>query len=142
MGNNRGGKIEQSINITESMASTKPSTIAEYIAAFPQKTQDMLEEIRMVIKTTVPEAEETISYAIPCFKLNNTYLIYFAGYKNYVSIYPVPKGDEAFTEKIHSYKKGKGTLQFSLNNAIPFDLIREIILVSEKDNQRRSTANP
>jgi uncharacterized protein YdhG (YjbR/CyaY superfamily) len=47
------------------MKSTKPANIDEYIAGFPEDTRNVLEQIRATIKKASPEAEETISYAIP-----------------------------------------------------------------------------
>ena len=40
----------------------------EYIAEFPLETQEVLEQLRPLIKATAPDAEETISYAIPTFE--------------------------------------------------------------------------
>jgi len=74
----------------------KPNTIDEYITGFPEGTQEKLQQIRTAVKQWVPEAVETISYGIPTFKLNGTYLIYFAGYKKHIGIYPVPSGNETF----------------------------------------------
>jgi uncharacterized protein YdhG (YjbR/CyaY superfamily) len=43
--------------------------IDEYIAGFPQDVQGKLQAVRMTIRDAAPEAEETINYAIPTFKL-------------------------------------------------------------------------
>jgi uncharacterized protein YdhG (YjbR/CyaY superfamily) len=64
------------------MTTPKPKDIDEYISRFPPTMQETLEQIRATIKKVVPAAEETISYGIPTFNLNRTYLIYFAAYKN------------------------------------------------------------
>jgi uncharacterized protein YdhG (YjbR/CyaY superfamily) len=63
------------------MTPTKPTTIDEYIAGFPEQTQQLLQQIREIIKKAAPTVEEAISYAIPTFKLKGHYLIYFAGFK-------------------------------------------------------------
>ena len=106
---------------------TKKNDIDQYIDKFPKDTQDMLIQIRKIVKSTATEAEETISYGMPTFKLNGTYLIYFAGYKNHIGIYPVPNNKE-FEEDFSSYKtSGKGTIQFPLNKTLPVALIKKII---------------
>lgn len=120
------------------MATKKAASIDEYIAGFPSETQKVLRQIRATIKNTVPAAEETISYAMPTFTLNNTYLIYFAGYKNHVSIYPVPRGNAAFEKEIARYKSGKGTVQFSLESPLPVNLIIKIIKYSLKENLKKT----
>src|SRR3712207_4658842 len=97
------------------MTENKPTTVDEYIAGFPPATQEVLQQIRDTIKQVVPDAEETISYAIPTFVLNGTYLIHFAGFKKHTGIYPAPRENSAFKEELTSYKGGKGTAQFPLN---------------------------
>lgn len=117
------------------MERPKHENIAGYIASFPKDTQKTLKEIRAAIKKVVPEAEETISYAIPCFKLNGAYLIYFAAFKSHVSVYPAPRGHEAFSEELAAYKGGKGTVQFPLDKPLPVDLITRIVKFRKKENE-------
>ena len=83
--------------------------------------------MRRTIKTAAPEAGEKISYGIPTFTLNGKYLIYFAGWKNHISIYPIPIGDEAFNKEISQYVAGKGTLKFPIDKPMPLKLISKIV---------------
>ncbi|HLT72623.1 MAG TPA: DUF1801 domain-containing protein [Cyclobacteriaceae bacterium] len=122
------------------MKKTTTATVDSYIAGLPKHVREILEQVRSTIVETVPQAEEKISYGIPAFTLNGTYLIYFAGYKNHYSLYPVPEGNEAFTKKIAPYRKGKGTLQFSLDEPVPVSLITSIVKMSVKENKARSAA--
>jgi uncharacterized protein YdhG (YjbR/CyaY superfamily) len=117
---------------------TKPRTIDEYIARFPPDVRDILQKIRATIRDTAPDAEETISYGIPIFKLQGQYLIYFAGYKRHCSIYPIPAGDAKFREAISSYKSGKGTLKFPLDTPVPLKLVIKIVKLRIKENSARS----
>ena len=77
------------------------------------------------IQKAAPGAEEAISYQIPTFRLNGN-LIYFAGFQNHVSVYPAPRGAKEFKEELAGYEGGKGTVRFSLNEPIPYDLITRI----------------
>ena len=115
----------------------KALDIDEYIAGFPLDIQKVLSKVRTLIRKEAPEAEETISYAIPAYMLNKTYLIYFAGYKNHYSIYPVPKGNETFQKEISAHKTGKGTLQFTYDIPVPAALISKIVKFSIKENRER-----
>ena len=119
------------------MITKKPASIDEYIAGFPKETQKMLEQVRATIKNTAPDAEETISYAIPTFTLNKTYLVYFAGFKNHISLYPAPTGNEAFEKEISGYKSGKGTVQFLLDKPLPIKLITKIVKYRMKENIKK-----
>jgi uncharacterized protein YdhG (YjbR/CyaY superfamily) len=116
------------------MATKKPASIDEYMAGFPKTTQIVLEQIRSIIKNAAPNAEETISYAMPTFTLNNKYLVYFAGYKNHVSLYPAPTGNASFEKQMGPYRSGKGTAQFPLDKPLPIDLIKRIVKYRMKEN--------
>jgi uncharacterized protein YdhG (YjbR/CyaY superfamily) len=117
------------------MTTAKPKDIDEYIAGFPPETREILEQIRTTIREVVPEAEETISYGIPTFNLNGTYLIYFAAYKKHIGLYPVPSAIDEIDEEFASYKtSGKGTLQFPLNKQVPLHLITKLVKFKVKEN--------
>ena len=122
------------------MTDKKPfTTIDEYISTFPADTQVILEKIRQAIQKAVPEATETISYGIPTFDLNGQHLVFFAGWKQYVSLYPLPAGDEAFQQKISHYKKEKSTLRFPLDKPIPYDLVGEIVILLKKEKPEKES---
>lgn len=119
------------------MAKNDFKSIDEYIAAFPEDVQDKLEEIRAVIRKEVPDAVETISYGMPAFNLDDRYLVYFAGWKRHISLYPVPLGNKAFQAEALPYLSGKGTAKFPLDKPIPFDLITRIVKFRVKENQEK-----
>ena len=121
------------------MIRAKAKNINEYIAGFPKDVQNILEQVRSTIKKAVPEAEETISYAIPTFTLNGN-LIYFAAFKNHIGLYPAPRGNEAFKKELSKYKGGKGTVQFPLDEPIPLNLITKIVKFRVKGNLERIKA--
>lgn len=112
--------------------------IDEYIASFPEDVQKILKRMRMTIRKAEPRAEEKISYGIPTFTLNGRYFIYFAGFKNHVSIYPAPRDSAEFKKELAGYKGGKGTVQFPLDKAIPYDLITKIVKFRIKENLKRA----
>ena len=117
------------------------ATIDEYIAGFPEATQKSLNKIRATIRRVIPKAEETISYGIPTFKINGRYVIYFAGYKNHVSVYPAPRGNPEFKKELADYKGGKGTVQFPLDKPLPLELVTRITKFRLQANLRE-TSNP
>lgn len=108
-------------------------TIDDYIKTFPKDVQKKLESIRQTIKKSAPGAEEMISYQIPTFKFNGP-LIYFAGFKNHVSVYPAPRSVPEFNKELSAYKGGKGTIQFPLDKPIPLSLIKKIVKYRLKEN--------
>lgn len=106
-------------------------TIDEYIMSFPEDVQRILKEIRQTIAKTAPLAAETISYQMPTFKIDGKYLVYFAGWKNHVSLYPVPS-NTTFQDELAPYLSGKGTAKFPLNEPIPYDLVKKVVLALMK----------
>jgi uncharacterized protein YdhG (YjbR/CyaY superfamily) len=103
------------------------ASIDEYIASFPEDVQIMLEEIRQTVRDVVPTAKETMSYRIPTFTLNDRHLVYFAGWKRHIALYPVPDADEALSRELAPYRASKGTLRFPLNRPVPYELIRRLV---------------
>ena len=103
------------------------TTIDEYIAAFPKDVQTLLETIRQVIKSSAPGAKERISYGIPTFDFNGKHLVHFAAYKNHIGFYPTSSGVAEFKKDLSQYEISKGTIRFTLDEPIPFDLIKKIV---------------
>ncbi|MEO7841407.1 MAG: DUF1801 domain-containing protein [Anaerolineales bacterium] len=114
------------------------TSMDEYIANFPEGTQKVLEEIRSTIKAAAPRAREKISYQIAAFELNGKNLIHFAGWKNHISLYPIPSGNGAFNKEVSPYAAGKGTLKFPLDKAMPLKLISKIIKLRIADNLEKA----
>lgn len=117
----------------------KCTTIDDYIAQFPSATRSLLEQLRMTIRKAAPDAEETISYAMPTFKLGGRNLVHFAGYDHHIGFYPVPSGIEAFRQELSAYKQGKGSVQFPLNEPLPLALIARIVKFRSEQNRQRAT---
>jgi len=109
------------------MAKTNFKSISEYIESKPRDVQPVLQRVRRTIRKAVPGLEESISYQIAAFKLNGVALLYFAGWKEHFSLYPV--GDALaveFQKELSGYKRSKGTVRFPFSEPVPVDLIERI----------------
>ena len=118
---------------------TPPRNVDEYIAGFPDEVQVKLEMLRATIKAAAPEAEEKISYQMPTFALKGN-LVHFAAYEHHIGFYPASSGIEQFKAELSIYKGGKGSVQFPLDQPIPYDLIRKIVSFRVKENISRAEA--
>ncbi|MCB0580985.1 MAG: DUF1801 domain-containing protein [Phaeodactylibacter sp.] len=112
----------------------KPKNVDEYIFSFPETTRRILETIRGTIKAAAPQADESVSYGMPAYKLNGRPLVYFAGYKNHVGFYATPTGHAAFSKELSKYKQGKGSVQFPIDEPMPLDLISRIVAFRAQEN--------
>jgi uncharacterized protein YdhG (YjbR/CyaY superfamily) len=117
---------------------SKINSIDEYIDTFPEDVQPILKQVRRTIKAAAPQTGEKISYGIPTFTLNGKYLIYFAGWKHHISIYPIPVGDDAFNQEVAPYIAGKGTLKFTIDKPVPLKLITKIVKLKVAENSSRA----
>ena len=102
---------------------TPPKDIDEYIANFPKDVQAILQKIRKVIKKSAPDAQEMINYQMPTFTLNGN-LVHFAAFEKHIGFYPTPSGIEKFKKEIDAYKNAKGSVQFPLDQPIPYESAR------------------
>jgi uncharacterized protein YdhG (YjbR/CyaY superfamily) len=109
------------------MAKTGFKSVNEYVASMPEDVRRMLKRVRSTIRKAVPEAEEVIAYQIPAYKLNGVPLLYFAGWKQHYSLYPVNDAlVAAFKDELAGLERSKGTVRFPLSDPVPVHLIERI----------------
>jgi uncharacterized protein YdhG (YjbR/CyaY superfamily) len=113
------------------------ATVDDYIASQPAETQPILQEVRKRCHQAVPGAGEMISYGIPTITLDGHYVVYFAGWKHHLSVYPVPHGDEELQAEMAPYLTGKGTLNFPRGEPIPYDMIEKVAARLAAERQGR-----
>ena len=117
-----------------------PTNVDEYISQFPDEVQQILRRIRDLIRELAPQAEERIAYQMPGYYLNGP-LVYFAGFKRHIGIYPTGVELQPLEAELSSYKRSKGTVQFPLDRPIPYDLITKIVQYRVAENLKRSKSS-
>lgn len=107
----------------------KPVSVDAYIEAAPKEAQVILNKLREIVKETVPEAEEMISYNVPFYKYYGQF-VGFSVSKKHVS-FGFSIGVLTEEERKHlegkGYKLGKQTMQIQFGQEIPEDAIKGII---------------
>lgn len=116
----------------------KPTTIDDYISAFPDEVQHVLQEFRKIVNDVAPDAEEKISYGIPTLFLNGN-LVHFGGYKNHIGFYPGPGGITEFKDQLSGYELSKGTIKFPLNKPLPVEIISRITAYRAIENRKKTS---
>jgi len=112
--------------------------IDRYIQQFPDRVQEILRKIRKLIKDNATEVEELFAYGMPAYKLHKKPLVYFAAFKNHIGFYATPSGHSEFQDELSKYKQGKGSVQFPLNQPIPYQLIERIVKFRVKENNEKA----
>ncbi len=114
----------------------KCKKIDDYINSFPKDVQVILKSVRTTIQNVAPNAEETISYGIPTFKLHGN-LVHFGGFKKHIGFFPTSSGVMAFKKELESYRTSKGTVQFPLDTLVPLKLIEKITKFRVSENSKK-----
>jgi uncharacterized protein YdhG (YjbR/CyaY superfamily) len=102
-------------------------SVDEYIAAQPEAARAVLARVRSAIRKAVPAAVESISYNMPTYKLEGDRVLYFAGWKQHFSLYPVSGAVvAALKDELARYETNKNTIRFPLSGPVPVGLIGRI----------------
>jgi len=118
--------MTQRVAATHDLAQKKRQ-VQGYLAAQPPKTRAALRVIRGAIRAAAPRAVEHFSYGIPGFTLDGRTLIWYAGWKQHVSLYPMTAAiKRTFARELDGYEMSKGTVRFALSERIPIPLVKRI----------------
>lgn len=101
-------------------------TVDAYIAEQPEDIRPLLEKLRAVIRENAPDAEESIRWGMPTYRMK-TNLVHFAAQKNHIGLYPGSEAVEAFSKRLPGYGTSKGTIRFPYDKPIPFEIIAELV---------------
>ena len=103
-------------------------TVDDYIAKAPHEARRMLEEVREIILSTVPQVEEGISWGQPYYRKDGL-LVGFDYYKDYIRFGFGPSFDKELRQMLEGmgYKTGSKTIQIKFSQEIPKDQITQII---------------
>lgn len=116
----------------------KPAkTVDEYLERLPAEVMEVLENLRQLIKSAAPGAEELISYQMPGYKLNGP-LVYFAAFKNHCSFFPGKKIADEYAAELAGFKVSGGTIQFTVAKPLPASLIKKIVKRRVKENNEKA----
>ena len=108
---------------------SKPTDVDAYIANSAREARPTLEELRKLIKSTVPEAEDGIRYNVPFYKFHGVH-VGFAAYKNHagfgIGADVLQSKDRKMLEE-KGYKTGKGTIQIKYDQQVPTTALKQLL---------------
>ena len=106
------------------------ATVDDYLAGIPEVSRTALEGVRGVLRESVPDAVETISYGIPTVKLDGKMLLSYAAFAKHCSLFPASgQVMAALGDELAPYFTEKATLRFAPAHPIPRDLLERIVAI-------------
>ncbi|MDO8486030.1 MAG: DUF1801 domain-containing protein [Candidatus Limnocylindrales bacterium] len=116
-----------------------PTSVEDYLAGLPDERRAAVEELRQTIKAAAPEATETIAYQMPAYRSHGgQFLVSFAAFKNHYSLFPASDAViEALGAELKPYLRGKGTISFPADSALPVAVVTKIVKVRVAENAAR-----
>ena len=104
------------------------SKIKAYFASLPPDARKHLSKLRDAIRSAAPGAVDGFSYGIPAYRLGGKPLVWYAGFKQHSSIYPIgPALPRAHGIDVSKYETSKGTIRFSHRDDPPVALVRRLV---------------
>ena len=103
----------------------KPQTIDEYIAVQDEAVRPKLNEVRAILRSALPDAQERISWSMPTYWKGQN-LIHFAASKKHIGIYPGGEATTVFAEELAGIDVSKGTIRLPYDKELPAELIKKI----------------
>lgn len=121
----------------QSTDKSESELIDTFISQFPPEVQNKLQTLRQVIREAAPEAKEKISYQMPTFALSGN-LVHYSAFKHHIGFYPGASGIAAFKDELSKYKNAKGSVQFPMDQPLPYELISRIVKFRVKENKEKA----
>lgn len=103
----------------------KPRTIDEYVDQQDVAVRPRLREMRAILRSALPEAEERISWSMPTYWQGKN-IIHFAASKKHLGLYPGGEATAVFAEALKEYDVSKGTIRLPYDKELPAELIEKI----------------
>ncbi len=125
------------------MRSAPTKSVDDYLKTVPEDMRVALQKLRNIIKATIPETTEVISYRIPIFKYQGRPLVGFGAIENHCSFYVmsssmIPKLARARDAELKGYDVSGATIHFTPDKPLPAALVRKLVKERIAENEKRA----
>ena len=118
------------------MEKKKLTSLEEYIQQLPEIAQTKINELRSILKSVVPEAQEGLKWGKPVFE-STTILFAYSAHKSHLSFIPTGPSLKPFEKELSEYITKKDSVQFQYDKPIPEILVRKIAEFRKKEVEER-----
>jgi uncharacterized protein YdhG (YjbR/CyaY superfamily) len=106
---------------------TAAATVDAYLATQPADRRADLAELRACFLAVAAADTEAIRYGMPAYRLPNGRPIYFATWKQHVSLHDIPPFDGDLEAAVAPFRSGKDTVKFPHRQPLPIALVARIL---------------
>jgi uncharacterized protein YdhG (YjbR/CyaY superfamily) len=106
----------------------KPAAnVVDYLSSAPRNARAKLRQLRKIVRTSIPDAQECIAYGMPLYRGRGA-RIAFAAFANHLSLFGVASVVKEHRRELRDYSPTeKGTIHFPLNEPLPVSLITRLL---------------
>ena len=112
--------------------------VDDYLRRIEEPKRSTLETLRRTILEIVPEAEQTISYRVPAFRVNGETVAGFAAFPHHLSYLPFSGSVlPQLADELKGYTMTKSALHFPVDRPLPETFVKKLIAVRLGNSGRR-----
>jgi uncharacterized protein YdhG (YjbR/CyaY superfamily) len=105
----------------------KEKSVDAYLEGLTRERRAALEQLRVLIFKTVPDAEESMKYNMPTYDYAGEGLCAMASQKNYISLYMDFDSVAEHSEELSHLNVGKSCIRFTKIEKLPLDTVEQIL---------------
>lgn len=120
------------------MRNYNAQNVDDYIADSAVESRSTMETLRRLIKSTIPEVQESIKWGVPFYE-HHGLLAGFSVFKKHITFGLAFVFDDNIRQQLEQdgYTTGKKTVQIKFDQKIPSKIIKHILISKAKSNESK-----